>query len=40
MRVLETLLDLVLFVVVVIIAAPVYFTLKFIDYIKEKGWKK
>lgn len=40
MRVLETILGLVLFVAVVIIAAPVYFTLKFIDCIKEKGWKK
>lgn len=40
MKTLEKLLDLVLFVAVVIIAAPVYFTLKFVDYIKEKGWRK
>jgi hypothetical protein len=36
MRVLETILDLVLFVVLVIITAPVYFAMKFIDWMKER----
>lgn len=36
MKWLEDTLDLLLYVLLVIICAPVYFTMKFIDWLKER----